>query len=117
MAQDFKRYAFPNIGTTATDAPDGTNFTTNDTIVGVHLANKVSTTISADAYILYNNATDTEANRHYLVKAAPIPPGSALQLIDGGAKIVVQANDRLWIKSDTADSLSAWVSVVEDIDG
>ena len=117
MAQDFKRYAFPNIGTTPTDAPDGTNFTTNDTIVGIHLANKTDNLINVDVYILNNNATDIAANRHYLVKSAPIPAGGALQLIDGGAKVVVQNLDRLWIASDTTDSLSAWVSVVENIDG
>ena len=55
------------------------------------------------------------ANNVYLVKGAPIAAGGALQLLDGGAKIVVSSGDRLWIKSDTAASLDAWVSAVDDI--
>jgi hypothetical protein len=36
-------------------------------------------------------------------------------LLDGGAKIVVQTGDRLWVKSDTASSLDVWVSAVDAI--
>ena len=55
------------------------------------------------------------SNDIYLVKDAPIPTGGALQVLDGGAKIVVQSGDRLYVKSDTASSLDAWVSVVDAI--
>jgi hypothetical protein len=35
--------------------------------------------------------------------------------IDGGAKFVVQSGDRLYIVSDTASSIDAVVSAVDDI--
>ena len=54
-------------------------------------------------------------NNYYLVKDAPIPAGSALQLMDGGAKVVVQSGDRLYIQSDTASSVDAVVSLVAAI--
>ncbi len=57
----------------------------------------------------------TVSNVHYLIKDAVIPQGSALQVLDGGAKIVVQAGDRLFVQSDTASSLDCWVSAVDDI--
>ena len=109
MAQDFKRYIERNIGTSAVDIPDGSNFDSNDTIIGINLANITSNTINVDVYI------QNSSNNYYLVKNAPIPSGSALQVMDGGAKVVVQNGDRLYIKSDTATSLDAWVSVVDAI--
>ena len=109
MAQDFKRYIERNIGTSAVDIPDGSNFDSNDTIIGINLANITTNTINVDVYI------QNSSNNYYLVKNAPIPSGSALQVMDGGAKVVVQSGDRLYIKSDTASSLDAWVSVVDAI--
>ena len=109
MAQDFKRYIERNIGTAAVDIPDGTNFDSNDTIIGINLANITTNTINADVYIANGG------NNYYLIKNAPIPSGSALQVMDGGAKVVVQSGDRLYIRSDTATSLDAWVSVVDAI--
>jgi len=109
MAQDFKRYIERNIGTSAVDIPDGSNFDSNDTIIGINLANITTNTINADVYIANGG------NNYYLVKNAPIPSGSALQVMDGGAKVVVQSGDRLYIKSDAATSLDAWVSVVDAI--
>jgi len=57
----------------------------------------------------------TVSNVHYLIRNVSIPSGSALQILDGGAKIVVQAGDRLFVQSDTASSLDVWVSAVDDI--
>ena len=55
------------------------------------------------------------SNDYYIVKDAPIPAGSALQVLDGGAKVVMQASDVLKVQSDTASSADVWVSVVDTI--
>jgi len=106
MAQDFTRYKERNIGTSAT-----TLFTanSNDTIVGISVANVTGSAVNADVFI--NDGT----NDFYLVKTAPIPAGSALQVLDGGAKVVVQNGDILKVKSDTASSLDVWISTVDAI--
>ena len=39
MAQNFRRYTLSQVGTVAADIPDGANFDTYDTIVGIMLAN------------------------------------------------------------------------------
>ena len=109
MAQNFRRYLERNIGTTAVDIPDGVNFDTYDTIVGINLANVAATSISASVYI-----TNSSLN-YYIIKNVTIPVGSSLQVLDGGAKFVVQSGDRLFIISDTASSIDAIVSVVDDI--
>ena len=109
MAQNFRRYTENNVGTGAVDIPNGSNFDSYDAIVGISLANISSSAINVDCYI--NDGTDDI----YLVKSAPIPTGGALQVLEGGAKVVVHSGDRLYVKSDTASSLDAWVSVVDAI--
>mgnify|MGYP005693621781 CR=1 FL=1 len=39
MAQNFRQYKERNIGTSAVDFPDGSNFDSFDCIVGIRLAN------------------------------------------------------------------------------
>ena len=106
MAQNFRRYTNNDVGTSA-----ATSFTANsyDTVVGISVANVTASAVNASVYI--NDGT----NDIYLIKSAPIPSGSALQVLDGGAKFVMQNNDVLKIVSDTASSLDVWVSVVDDI--
>jgi len=106
MAQDFTRYKARLTGTSA-----ATLFTanSNDTVVGISVANVTSSAVNASVFI--NDGT----NDFYLVKNAPIPSGSALQVLDGGAKVVVQSGDILKVVSDTASSLDTWVSTVDSI--
>ncbi len=109
MAQNFRRYTENAVGATPVDIPDGSDFDTYDTIIGISVANIVGSTINVDVYI------NDGSNNIYLVKTAPIPSGGALQLLDGGAKVVVQSGDRLYVVSDTASSADVWVSVVDAI--
>lgn len=106
MAQNFRRYTNNNVGTSAV-----TSFTANsyDTVVGISIANITGSAVNADVYI--NDGT----NDIYLVKTAPIPSGSALQVLDGGAKVVVQSGDILKVVSNTASSLDTWISTVDAI--
>ena len=109
MAQNFRRYTLNNVGTVAQDIPDGSNFDTYDAIVGISLSNVAVTAINVSCYI--NDGT----NDIYLIKDAPLPVGSSLQVLDGGAKFVVQSGDRLYVVRDTASSLDVWVSAVDAI--
>ena len=106
MAQDFTRYKARLTGTSA-----ATLFTanSNDTVVGISVANVLTSSVNASVFI--NDGT----NDFYLVKNAPIPAGSSLQVLDGGAKVVVQTGDILKVVSDTASSLDTWVSTVDAI--
>jgi hypothetical protein len=106
MAQDFTRYKARLTGTSA-----ATLFTanSNDTIVGISVANVTGSAVNASVFI------NDGSNDFYLVKNAPIPSGSALQVLDGGAKVVVQSGDILKVVSDTASSLDTWISTVDAI--
>ena len=106
MAQNFRRYTSNNVGTSA-----ATIFTANsyDTIVGLSVS-KVATSQSVVSVYINDGSNDI-----YLVKDAPVPVGSALQVLDGGAKVVVQSGDALKVISDTASSADVWVSAVDAI--
>ena len=106
MAQNFRRYTSNDIGTSA-----ATLFTADsyDTVVGISVANITASAVTASVYI------NDGSNDIYLIKDAPIPSGSALQVLDGGAKFVVESGDALKVISDTASSLDVWVSAVDAI--
>ena len=106
MAQNFRRYTSNNVGTSA-----ATIFTANsyDTIVGLSVSNVATSQIVVSVYI------NDGSNDIYLVKDAPVPVGCALQVLDGGAKVVVLSSDALIVISDTASSADVWVSAVDAI--
>jgi len=106
MAQNFRRTTSNNVGTSVASVYTADSY---DTIVGIALTNVHSSSINVDVYI------NDGSNDIYLVKSAPIPVGSQLQLIDGGAKIVVEDGDVIKVKSDVASSCDVWVSAVDSI--
>ena len=117
MAQDFERAVAKD---SATDINIGasavTVFTSNsdDAIISIRLANIHTAQITVDVFIETAAAGGTDQNC-YLIKGAPIPVGSSLELIDSGSKIVLQNGDALKVQSSTADSLNCWVSFVDTI--
>jgi hypothetical protein len=106
MAQNFRRFTSNNVGTSPATPFTADSF---DTVVGISVANITAASVNADVYI--NDGT----NDIHLVKNAPIPSGSSLQVLDGGAKFVMQSGDALKVVSDTAASLDVWISVVDSI--
>ena len=106
MAQDFRRYTSPNVGTAPATVMTADSY---DTVVGISISNVTSGTINVDCYI--NDGT----NDIYLIKTAPILSGSTLQIIDGGSRFVLHSGDALKVVSDTASSADVWVSAVDAI--
>ena len=106
MAQNFRRHVFNNVGTSAETIMTADS---NDTIVGISVANVASATINVSVFI------SSGGNDIHLIKDTPIVQGSALQIIDGGARFVLQSGDALKVISDTASSADVWGSAVDDI--
>lgn len=106
MAQNFRRYTSNAVSTTPT-----TIFTadSNDTIIGISIANVAST--QANATVTITVGSDIIS----IVNSAPIPVGSSLQVLDGGAKLVMQSGDILKVTSSVASGLDVWVSAVDAI--
>tara|TARA_Y100000816_G_C25974243_1_gene508490 strand:- start:485 stop:811 length:327 start_codon:yes stop_codon:yes gene_type:complete len=106
MAQDFERNTANGVGTSAVTLRTANS---DDAIVGITIANVHTAQITVEVYITVSS-TDI-----HIVKDAPIPVGSTLQVLDGGAKIVLESGDALKVKSSVASSADVWVSVVDTI--
>ena len=110
MAQDFKRFGDRDVGTSAVTIHTSDS---NDAIISIRLANITTSTINADVFI--TSSVTGGSQNHYIIKNAPIVAGGSLELIDGGSKIVIESGDVVKAQSDTASSLSVWMSVVDAI--
>ena len=108
MAQNFRnQLTHTAIGTSPVDILAQAN--TYDTVDGVRIVNVAASAVNVDCYIVNNS------NNTYLIKNCPVPAGSSLELIDGGAKIILKSGDKITAKSDTASSLNAVVSYIDAI--
>lgn len=122
MANDFKRFAKPSVGTStgaSADAvytvPAGAGSTALESIIiGITLANKTSTGVTASVFL----DNEDGSNDVYIVKDATIPAGSSLEVMSGN-KLVVQNDgsnaDVLRVESSRASSLDATITVLEDV--
>jgi len=108
MAQNFRTYKLKNVGTSAVEAFGG-NADSYDAIVGIRCANTTASSINFDAYITKSSVD------YYLVKDAPLPSGSSLEIIAHGSKVVVESGDSLKLKSSAATSMDVLVSTVDAI--
>jgi hypothetical protein len=107
MAQDFE-----STGVLVTNS-ETTIYTSNsdDAIVGLRLANILTTAITMDVYIdLAGGGTN-----YYLCKNLSIPPASSVELVQGGAKIVVQSTDVVYGLCGTSNGCHVWISLVDAI--
>ena len=108
MANAFKNKTPRQIGTTLTkieayDCPGSTE----TTIIGLTIANTRVSAIEVDATL--NDGT----NDFYIVKAAPVPVGSSIVIIGGDQKVVLMPGDSVKVRSDTATSADAIMSILE----
>ena len=107
MAQNFRNQVARNTGTSPVDILAEAD--SYDTVIGIRCTNIAATAINVDVYIIRS------ATNYYLIKSAPISVGGSLELIDGGAKIVLASGDKITAVSDTATSLDTVVSYIDTI--
>tara|TARA_R100001460_G_C3463744_1_gene166281 strand:- start:180 stop:548 length:369 start_codon:yes stop_codon:yes gene_type:complete len=122
MANDFKRFAKPSVGTStgaSADAvysvPAGAGSTALESIIiGITLANKTSTGVTASVFL----DNEDGSNDVFIVKDATVPAGSSLEVMSGN-KIVVQNDgsnaDVVRVSCNTGSSLDALITVLEDV--
>jgi hypothetical protein len=100
MANTFKNYTGASIGTSPSTVYTVPASTTA-VIIGLNLANRTGSSVTVDVQL----------GSTYIVKAAPVPTGSALSVLDG--KIIAETTETIVVTSDTASSVDAIVSVLE----
>ncbi len=106
MAQDFRNNLQRNVGTSPVTLVTGGDY---DAVIGIRICNTTTSAVLASCQIVNGG------NDHFLAKNVSIPPNSAIELIQGGAKIVLQNNDTLKAQSDTASSLDIVTSFIDSI--
>jgi hypothetical protein len=108
MANNFKRKLQRNIGTGLTSIANYTvAASTEVTVIGLVVANTTTSQVLVDATL--NDGT----NENYLVKEAPVPAGGSIVIVGGDQKVVLETGDSVKIKSDTASSVDAIMSILE----
>jgi|TARA_B100000902_G_scaffold152322_1_gene148878 hypothetical protein len=105
MAQNFRNNLQSAVGTSEVTLVTGSDF---DAVIGIRLCNILTTTIEVDVYIV-------NSGNKYLAKDVVIPPNSAIELIQGGAKIVLKNGDVLKAVSNTASSVDIVTSFINQI--
>ena len=106
MAQDFRNVLVRTIGTGDTTLLVAGNY---DAVIGIRCCNILTSTIAVDVKIAKGG------DDYFIAKGVSIPPNSAIELIQGGAKIVLENNDILKAKSNTATSLDIVTSFIDSI--
>ena len=95
MAQDFRNNLQGAVGTTPVNLIVAGDF---DAVIGIRICNIITSTVEVDVYI-------TNSGNKYIAKGVVVPPNSAIELIQGGAKIVLENGDTLSAVSNTASSV------------
>lgn len=104
----FKNKVSANIGASPVvvyTAPTGKT----STIIGMSVANKISTDIECDI-TLTDSSTGTTV---YIIKNAPIPTGGSIIPIGKDQKVVIEDGDSISVLSSDAASIDVVVSVME----
>ena len=105
MAQDFRNDLKSAVGTSPVNLIVAGDY---DAVIGIRLCNILTSTIEVDVYI-------TNSGNKYIAKGVVIPPNSAIELIQGGAKIVLKNGDTLSAVSNTASSVDIVTSYIDTI--
>lgn len=107
MANAFKLVTDTTVGTspaTVYTCPSSTQ----TTIIGLNLANIISTSVQVDVQI-----ENADGDNIYLIKNGPVPIGSSLVAVGGDQKVVMNVGDVLKVTSDTASSIDVMLSILE----
>ena len=110
MANTFKSVATGSIGTTFSATYTCPSSTTA-IVLGASMANTESSPIGGSIK-LAKNGTAAGQDDVFIVKLAPVPVGSSVEVMAGN-KVVLQESDKLQFQSDTASSLDVVVSLLE----
>ena len=76
-------------------------------LLSVLVSNKTGASANVDVYLVTNTGDDV-----YLIRNAPVPAGSSLELISG-SKIIMESSDVLRARADTSTALDISVSYLE----
>jgi len=111
MANTFKNDTKSSLVTAVITDPSATVVTAGASatiiVLSILASNKASNSVNVDVYIDKGTGDDV-----YLIRNAPVPAGSSLELISGN-KVILEPTDKLQARSNTATSIDLTVSYLE----
>jgi hypothetical protein len=110
MANTFKSVTSGSVGTALTDIYTCPSSTTA-IVLGTSMAN-ITTNPVAGSIKLAKNGSGAGVDDVFIVKSAPVPVGSTVEVMSGN-KVILQDADILQFQSDTAGSMDTIVSLLE----
>lgn len=76
-------------------------------VLSVYASNKTGASVTVDLYLVTTTGDDV-----YLLRNAPVPAGSSLELT-GGTKIIIEGSDVLRARCNTGTAVDLTVSYLE----
>ena len=76
-------------------------------LLSILVSNKTGASADVDVFLVTNTGDDV-----FLLRNAPIPAGSSLELISG-SKVIMESSDVLRVRTDTATAIDVAVSYLE----
>ena len=112
MANTFTKSTKSSLSTADVTSSSATNVVTAGgtatlIILSILVSNKTGSSANGNIYLLPNTG-----DAAFLIKNAPIPAGSSLEMISG-SKVIMTASDVLRASSDTSSALDITISYLQ----
>jgi len=111
MANTFKNDTKASLVTAVITDPSATVVTTGGTatliVLSMLASNKTGTSADVDIYIDKSTGDDV-----YLIRNAPVPAGSTLEIINGN-KVILESGDKIQARCGTASAVDLTISYLE----
>ena len=111
MATFFRNKLQAGVGTSEVEVV-AVGTTSRVTIIGMSLTNTTENVILASIRIVNTTETTPNASAYY-IKDVSIPPNQSLRVVNGGEKLVLAGDMKVYVNSNTAASLDFIASFVE----
>jgi len=113
MASFFKNKLQSGIGSTPVEVISVTT-NTRTTVIGLSLTNLTGAVILASIRLdLVDAITSEVESSAYYIKDVVVPPNQSLRVINGGEKLILAGNMKMYIDSNVNDSLDLVMSYVD----
>ena len=111
MAQDFSKVFKSQVTSSAHTLLTSNS---NDALIGIRMTNITTSAITMSVWIDVAGA-DSTASITYLAKDLTLSPKGSIELIQGGAKIVMNSTDVLKAQASASNSCAVYVSYIDAI--
>jgi hypothetical protein len=111
MATAFRNVLHTEVGTSEVEVISVAN-AARATVIGMSLTNLTGSIVLASIRV-ENTVASAPNNSAYYVKEVVVPPNQSLRVVNGGEKLVLAGDMKVYVQSNTAASLDFIVSYVE----